>query len=64
MDEIRCGACGKKLGNGIYQSLAIKCPRCKTLNFLRAESPKPEHHECHCNKATRENLPKSQRNPT
>ena len=33
MDEIRCGACGKKLGAGIYQTLQIKCPRCNTLNF-------------------------------
>ncbi|WP_432745753.1 Com family DNA-binding transcriptional regulator [Methylobacter sp. G7] len=64
MNDIRCGACSKKLGMGIYQTLQIKCPRCNTLNFLRAESPKPEHHECHCKSDTHENLPKSQRNPT
>jgi len=64
MDEIRCGACGKKLGDGIYQTLQIKCPRCRTLNFLRAQSPKPEHHECHCKSETRENLPKQRHHRT
>jgi phage FluMu protein Com len=58
MDDIRCGACGKKLGDGIYQTLKIKCPRCKTLNFLRAESSPPEHRECQCQRHSRENLPK------
>ncbi|WP_460552875.1 Com family DNA-binding transcriptional regulator [Comamonas piscis] len=40
--EIRCGSCGRKLGEGIYQVLSIKCPRCGTLNSLRALSPTPE----------------------
>jgi len=47
MNDIRCGTCSKKLGEGIYQTLQIKCPRCKTLNFLRAESTQSEHPECH-----------------
>lgn len=40
--DIRCGACGRKLGEGAYQVLSIKCPRCGTINHLRAESP-PTH---------------------
>lgn len=46
MHELRCGTCGKKLGEGIYQALRIKCTRCKTMNYLRAESTIPEHLEC------------------
>ncbi len=42
MTEIRCGQCDKKLGEGIYLVLSIKCPRCGTMNSLRAESPTPE----------------------
>ncbi len=30
--EIRCTECDKKLGEGQYIRLSIKCPRCKTLN--------------------------------
>ena len=37
--DIRCGACGRKLGEGAYQVLSIKCPRFGTINHLRAESP-------------------------
>ncbi|MDR2155891.1 MAG: Com family DNA-binding transcriptional regulator [Burkholderiaceae bacterium] len=45
MQEIRCGQCGRKLGEGDYTSLAIKCPRCRTINQLRATShPTPERH--------------------
>lgn len=32
MNEIRCGCCRKKLAQGEYVVLSIKCPRCKTLN--------------------------------
>ncbi|RMW96046.1 Com family DNA-binding transcriptional regulator [Allofranklinella schreckenbergeri] len=39
--DIRCGQCGKKLGQGSYICLAIKCQRCKTVNHLRAQSPQP-----------------------
>ncbi|MGT2453766.1 Com family DNA-binding transcriptional regulator [Cupriavidus basilensis] len=42
MQDIRCGSCNKKLGAGEYSRLAIKCPRCGTMNVLRAESPAPE----------------------
>ncbi|WP_338797886.1 Com family DNA-binding transcriptional regulator [Acidovorax sp. DW039] len=39
MNEIRCGACARKLGEGEYTRLVIKCPRCGAINTLRAESP-------------------------
>ncbi|WP_321161130.1 Com family DNA-binding transcriptional regulator [Herbaspirillum lusitanum] len=42
MQEIRCGGCNKLLGKGEYKVISIKCPRCKTLNELRAMSPIPE----------------------
>ncbi|WPN60436.1 Com family DNA-binding transcriptional regulator [Pseudomonas sp. P9_31] len=40
MQEIRCGQCGRKLAavRGFLE-LQIKCPRCRTLNHLKAESP-------------------------
>ena len=41
MDEIRCGNCRRKLGEGIFTALTIKCPRCGVLNSLRAASPSP-----------------------
>ncbi|WP_092401566.1 Com family DNA-binding transcriptional regulator [Collimonas sp. OK412] len=44
MQEIRCGNCSKKLGEGEYIALAIKCPRCSTLNHLRATRPAPVCH--------------------
>ena len=42
MQEIRCGGCNKLLGKGVFKIMSIKCPRCKTLNELRAVSPIPE----------------------
>ncbi|PTU71495.1 Com family DNA-binding transcriptional regulator [Chromobacterium haemolyticum] len=36
--EIRCGQCGRKLASGRYIELTIKCPRCRTMNHLKAES--------------------------
>ncbi|MGQ5524817.1 Com family DNA-binding transcriptional regulator [Chitinimonas sp. PSY-7] len=36
MESIRCGSCNRKLGEGTYTLLVIKCPRCKTLNTLKA----------------------------
>ncbi|TPQ33404.1 Com family DNA-binding transcriptional regulator [Cupriavidus pinatubonensis] len=42
MQEIRCGSCNRKLGAGEYTRLTIKCPRCGTMNSLRAERPTPE----------------------
>ena len=44
MLEIRCGSCNRKLGTGEYSRLRIKCPRCGTLNDLRAASPTPARH--------------------
>lgn len=44
MEEIRCGSCRRKLAEGIYTALTIKCPRCGAINSLRAMSPSPERH--------------------
>lgn len=41
MEVIRCGGCRRKLGEGIYLALSIKCPRCGDINQLRAASPTP-----------------------
>ncbi|QXL84084.1 Com family DNA-binding transcriptional regulator [Comamonas sp. NLF-1-9] len=43
-DSIRCGACHRKLAEGQYLRLSIKCPRCGTINHLRATRPTPERH--------------------
>jgi len=58
MQEIRCGACGRKLGVGIFIELQIKCARCKTMNFLRVTNPLPEHRECRIKENTREKINK------
>ncbi|MDO8654177.1 MAG: Com family DNA-binding transcriptional regulator [Undibacterium sp.] len=42
MQDIRCGNCHKKLAEGEYRRLNIKCPRCSTLNQLSAASATPE----------------------
>ena len=44
MDEIRCGNCRKKLGEGVFMRLNIKCPRCGAFNQLSAKSAEPEPH--------------------
>ncbi|WP_083844247.1 Com family DNA-binding transcriptional regulator [Pseudogulbenkiania sp. NH8B] len=41
LDDIRCGHCARKLAEGRYIELSIKCPRCGTINHLRAASPSP-----------------------
>ena len=41
--DIRCGHCGRKLGEGAYARLAIKCPRCRVLNHFTAPSRTPAH---------------------
>ncbi len=41
-EEIRCGHCKRKLAEAVFEQIAIKCPRCGTLNHLRAASPTPE----------------------
>jgi phage FluMu protein Com len=38
MKVIRCRSCNKKLGEGTWIELIIKCPRCSTLNQLKAPS--------------------------
>lgn len=43
MDDIRCGHCRRKLGEGVYARLAIKCPRCGTLNHLVSHPRAPTH---------------------
>ncbi|EPM68889.1 hypothetical protein A584_16333 [Pseudomonas syringae pv. theae ICMP 3923] len=46
MQEIRCGHCCRKLAaiSGFIE-LQIKCPRCRTLNHMKAQSPLPERRE-------------------
>ncbi|MCG9027080.1 Com family DNA-binding transcriptional regulator [Laribacter hongkongensis] len=41
--QIRCGQCHKKLAEGRYHTLLIKCPRCRTLNHLKAAEPLSPH---------------------
>jgi len=38
-EDIRCGQCGRKMAEGQYVDLRIKCPRCGAFNHLRASSP-------------------------
>ncbi|PJC11814.1 MAG: Com family DNA-binding transcriptional regulator [Comamonadaceae bacterium CG_4_9_14_0_8_um_filter_60_18] len=42
MEIIRCGSCNRLLAKADFRQIEIKCPRCGTLNLVRAESPKPE----------------------
>lgn len=39
MEEVRCGSCHKLLAKARYHRLQIKCPRCGTLNDMRATEP-------------------------
>ncbi|MGE8614039.1 MAG: Com family DNA-binding transcriptional regulator [Achromobacter veterisilvae] len=39
MKEVRCGNCRRKLAEGVYIVLAIKCPRCGHMNNLKAVEP-------------------------
>ena len=46
MQEIRCGHCGRKLAAAReFTELQIKCPRCRALNHLKAQSLQPERRE-------------------
>lgn len=46
MKFLTCQNCTKKLLKiGNFDCLSIKCPRCKTLNYLSALSAIPEDHE-------------------
>lgn len=38
-EEVRCAKCNRKLADAAYTHLSIKCPRCKTVNTLRATRP-------------------------
>ncbi|MHC1791766.1 Com family DNA-binding transcriptional regulator [Solidesulfovibrio sp.] len=42
MQEIRCGGCNRLLAKGSAVDLVIKCPRCHTINHVRAMSPDQE----------------------
>ncbi|WP_312566253.1 Com family DNA-binding transcriptional regulator [Comamonas sp.] len=44
MTEIRCGNCRRKLAEGEYIRLTIKCPRCGAFNQLSAQSAPKAHH--------------------
>lgn len=39
MKEVRCGGCSRLLAKAEYVQIEIKCPRCKTLNNLKATEP-------------------------
>jgi phage FluMu protein Com len=52
LGEIRCAACSRKLGEGEFTRLVIKCPRCRAVNALRAERPTPERHGASSQKRT------------
>lgn len=43
--DLRCGACNRKLGEGQYIRLSIKCPRCGGFNNFRASTPFMHAHE-------------------
>ncbi|WP_297575923.1 Com family DNA-binding transcriptional regulator [uncultured Deefgea sp.] len=45
MQNIRCAQCNKKLAEGRFIELSIKCPRCGALNHLKATSLQfdPDH---------------------
>lgn len=58
MQNLRCGECAKLLARALgYAELQIKCPRCGTLNHMKAESlpsVRPERLEegsCHAKPA-------------
>jgi phage FluMu protein Com len=44
-EDIRCGNCNKLLARGQALDLTIKCPRCGTINHVRAKSPGAEPKE-------------------
>ena len=46
-NEIRCGHCNKMLAKGTALDLSIKCPRCGTINIMRARRPGSEPHDGH-----------------
>ncbi|WP_201510446.1 Com family DNA-binding transcriptional regulator [Psychrobacter aquaticus] len=46
MKFLNCQNCTKKLLKiGKFDHLSIKCPRCKTINYLSVQNATPEDHE-------------------
>ncbi|MFK9003435.1 Com family DNA-binding transcriptional regulator [Pseudomonas pergaminensis] len=46
MHDIRCGHCARKLASvNRFDTLQIKCPRCGTINHLKAPSFPPASRE-------------------
>ena len=39
MIEVRCGSCDRLLAMAAFNEIEMKCPRCKTLNRLKAIEP-------------------------
>lgn len=39
MKEIRCAQCARKLAEGEFVRMVIKCPRCGAMNFLKVTEP-------------------------
>ncbi|MEW4983055.1 MAG: Com family DNA-binding transcriptional regulator [Cycloclasticus sp.] len=39
MIEVRCNRCSKLLAKALFKQIEIKCTRCKTINFLKANEP-------------------------
>jgi phage FluMu protein Com len=44
MRDIRCGKCRKKLAEGLFSTLNIKCPRCGAFNQMSATRAQSERH--------------------
>ncbi|MEB0012571.1 Com family DNA-binding transcriptional regulator [Glaciimonas sp. Gout2] len=57
MNTIRCGHCARKLGEGEYISLAIKCPRCGTLNHFTIPSLRATRSVPACQRASDKESP-------
>jgi phage FluMu protein Com len=70
MQEIRCGQCNKKLAEGVFSRLSIKCSRCHTINHFEGHAPQQTQsarsvqlHREKCNTTPRA-LPTNQRAPS
>ncbi|EAO1206222.1 Com family DNA-binding transcriptional regulator [Salmonella enterica] len=46
MKETRCSNCHKLLFKGIFNSIEIKCPRCKRITFISNASEHPTEKYC------------------
>ncbi|MFV0600238.1 MAG: Com family DNA-binding transcriptional regulator [Brachymonas sp.] len=58
--DIRCSQCGRKLAEGLFVRLSIKCPRCLAINEFTTESAS----ECPSNqKGTRHDASNHQNRP-